>query len=68
MTAIGRSFDRPNLYPDYEPVYRKHSPLDRVGQSPEIANLVSFLVSDDAINMTGGIYVSDSGFLVKAAI
>lgn len=40
--------------------------MKRVGQSEDIANLTSFLLSDDARNITGSIMVSDSGTLLKA--
>ena len=39
--------------------------MKRVGQPEDIANLASFLASDDAINITGSIYVSDSGALLS---
>ena len=41
--------------------------LQRVGQPEDIANLASFLASDDAVNITGSIYVTDSGALLSSA-
>jgi len=43
-------------------VLADQSPIGRIGQPEDIANLVSFLASDDARNITGSIYVSDSGW------
>lgn len=39
-------------------------PLKRIGQPDDIANLVSFLASDDAISITGSNIVNDSGSLL----
>jgi len=45
---------------------KKMSTLDFVAYPVEIANLASFLASDDAANITGSIIVSDTGVLVKS--
>ncbi len=37
-------------------------PMRRLGQSEEVANLVSFLSSDEASFITGGIYTVDGGY------
>lgn len=39
--------------------------LDRVGESEEIADLIAFLASDKARSITGSIFVSDNGTLLK---
>jgi NAD(P)-dependent dehydrogenase (short-subunit alcohol dehydrogenase family) len=41
--------------------YQQMIPIGRYGRAEEIANLVLFLCSDLAANMTGGHYVSDGG-------
>ncbi len=41
--------------------YQQLIPIGRYGRAEEIANLVLFLCSDAAANMTGGHYVSDGG-------
>ena len=41
-----------------------HTLLKFLAQPDEIANLASFLASDDARNMTGSIVVSDTGSLL----
>jgi NAD(P)-dependent dehydrogenase (short-subunit alcohol dehydrogenase family) len=41
--------------------YQQMIPIGRYGRAEEIANLVLFLCSDAASNMTGGHYVSDGG-------
>lgn len=63
---MGRSLGIPNIFELNDTFYRQLSPLGRVSKPSEIANLVSFLVSDDANNITGAIYVTDSGALVMA--
>ena len=51
---------RDRFYEEAEP----NSLMKRIGRPEDIANLVSFLVSDDAMNITGSIMVSDSGTLI----
>jgi len=45
--------------------FRRTSLMQRIGEPDDIANLASFLVSDDARNITGSINISDSGFLLN---
>ena len=40
-------------------------PLGRLGEAPEVAELILFLLSDRASNMTGGYYPVDGGFLAQ---
>ena len=42
----------------------KQSLLGRIGTTEDIANLCSFIASDDGKNITGSIFVSDSGALI----
>jgi len=44
----------------------KQSLMKTIGTSDDIANLASFLASDDARNITGSILLNDSGYLVHA--
>lgn len=65
ITGFGRSmgFDE-SAFPVFYNYLTEKSLMKRVGQSEDIANLASFLASDDAKNITGSIYVSDSGYLL----
>ena len=49
---------------EYYPALAQLMPLKRVGTSEDIANLASFLVSKDSVNITGSVIVSDSGNLL----
>ena len=42
------------------------SPLGRIGESPEVASAVSFLLSDDASYITGAELLVDGGMIVNA--
>ena len=67
MTAIGRSLgiDDPDAMKKMVDPILPNTLLKRVGQPDDIANLVSFLASDeDARNITGSIFVNDSGYLI----
>ena len=66
VTSIGRSmgFDEAaseTLFNNFAPMML----MKRVGQPEDIANLASFLASDDSINITGSIMCSDSGTLLS---
>ncbi|KAH9397547.1 Peroxisomal 2,4-dienoyl-CoA reductase [Tyrophagus putrescentiae] len=66
VTQIGRSAGLSQAGSDA--VYNALTPLmlmKRIGQAEDIAHLTSFLLSDDARNITGSIMVSDSGALLK---
>ena len=49
---------------EFYPKIAEKSLMKRIGAPDDIANLASFLASDDARNITGSIYVSDSGALL----
>jgi NAD(P)-dependent dehydrogenase (short-subunit alcohol dehydrogenase family) len=38
-------------------------PLGRMGQPPEIAGVIAFLASDDAMYMNGSVVVVDGGMI-----
>lgn len=64
-TNIGRSMGMEgNVFDHMLDAYQDKLPLKRIGQAEDIANLACFLASDDAINMTGSIVVSDGGLLL----
>ncbi|XP_073948661.1 3-oxoacyl-[acyl-carrier-protein] reductase FabG-like [Choristoneura fumiferana] len=46
--------------------FKNTTALGRIGEPEEIAELISFLASDRARSITGSIYVSDNGYLLKA--
>ena len=41
---------------------KSQQPLGRLGQPDEVANVIAFLVSDDATFVTGAIYTADGGY------
>ncbi|XP_004931809.1 3-oxoacyl-[acyl-carrier-protein] reductase FabG [Bombyx mori] len=46
-------------------IMKKGTALDRIAEPEEIADIVLFLASDKARSITGSIYVSDNGALLK---
>ena len=54
-----------NVFHEMEEEFKKDTALGRVATPEDIANLASFLLSDDAVNITGSIMVNDGGMLVK---
>ncbi|XP_074597671.1 3-oxoacyl-[acyl-carrier-protein] reductase FabG-like [Brevipalpus obovatus] len=46
---------------------KEFTALERFGSAEEMAKTLAFMVSDDNINMTGSIIVSDSGTMIKKA-
>lgn len=53
-------------YENHRDHIKKVTLLEFIPEPVEIANLATFLASDDARNMTGSIVISDTGFLVKS--
>ncbi|XP_063539257.1 uncharacterized oxidoreductase TM_0325-like [Cydia strobilella] len=45
--------------------YKKITALNRVGEPEEIAEVMLFLASDKARSITGSMYLSDNGYLLK---
>ena len=65
-TAIFRSMGLDSLPDEVQAeMVKKWCPLGEIAQPEEMANLASFLASDDAKNMTGSIVVSDGGMMIK---
>lgn len=67
--AVQTQFSRsrnwtPAQMDSYYPEVASKMPLGRLGTPQDMANLASFLLSDDARNITGSLYVSDSGNLL----
>ncbi|XP_063545391.1 3-oxoacyl-[acyl-carrier-protein] reductase FabG-like [Cydia strobilella] len=45
--------------------YKERTALNRIGEPEEIAELMLFLASDKARSITGSMYLSDNGYLLK---
>ena len=61
-TPFGRSFGASEtFYEDMKDKILPRIPLRRLGEAQDVANLVSFLVSSDDVNITGSSFVTDGG-------
>lgn len=49
-----------------ENVFIKNSLMGKIGAVEDIANLATFIVSDDGKNIVGSLVVSDTGFMLKS--
>lgn len=65
MTRNGRFFATENYYIENEEALKAFTALGRVGKPEEIANVAIFLLSDDAVNMTGSIVLAEAGIMSK---
>ena len=66
MTAIYRSLGIATKPLYMEEEIKKRTLLNMAAEPIEIANLASFIASDDARNITGSIIVSDTGALLMS--
>lgn len=64
-TRNGRFFATENYFVENEAALKAFTALGRVGKAEEIANVAVFLLSDDAVNMTGSIVLAEAGVMVK---
>ncbi|KAJ6217194.1 hypothetical protein RDWZM_008351 [Blomia tropicalis] len=65
VTGFGRSLGVENdKYYEFLEQFERETLMKRIGKPEDIANLASFLASDEAINITGSLMVSDNGTLV----
>jgi NAD(P)-dependent dehydrogenase (short-subunit alcohol dehydrogenase family) len=51
--------------PDWDPVWRRMTPMGRYGTSEEVANCALFLCSPAASYVTGAVLVVDGGYLTR---
>ena len=54
------------LFLELEEMIKRRTPNGRLGFPEEVANLTSFLVSDDAAHINGAIIVQDGGLSVES--
>lgn len=59
--------DMLNISPIMEENIKNYIPLKKLGQPQDVANLVTFLCSDNANWITGGVFVIDGGALLPYA-
>ena len=64
-SGFGRSMGNEKLYKDKVDIMVEFSLLGRLPVPEDIAHLAVFLASDDAVNITGSIMVSDAGAILK---
>jgi NAD(P)-dependent dehydrogenase (short-subunit alcohol dehydrogenase family) len=67
--SVGPGFIRTPLLEAADPailagIASKHA-SNRLGESPEVAELIAFLASDRSSNMTGGYYLVDGGYTAQ---
>jgi NAD(P)-dependent dehydrogenase (short-subunit alcohol dehydrogenase family) len=70
VNAVGPGFIKTpmldaNLTPDVMKTLEGMHALGRLGESPEVAELVLWLSSDKASFVTGGYYAVDGGYLAQ---
>lgn len=51
--------------PDWDPVWRRQTPMGRYGTAEEVANCVLFLCSPAASYVTGSVLLIDGGYLTR---
>ena len=62
MTGFHRSMGLgQEMFDGFAKFFKENSLMKRIGHAEDVANLAAFIASQDAINMTGGIYFTDSG-------
>jgi NAD(P)-dependent dehydrogenase (short-subunit alcohol dehydrogenase family) len=62
---IERSFARADDPPAFRAAMESAYPMRRIADPGEVANLVCFLLSDEASFITGGVYMIDGGLTAK---
>ena len=65
-TPLGRSVNNDRLFHDWEEMIKVRAPNGRIGNAEEVANLASFLASDDSLHITGVNILIDGGLNVES--